>query len=131
MIFNFTRKDFEEWENFKGTTFLRRLEFETAFDGIVKVYSLQTDDDKINKLLKGLFFHRFAFQTQSGVLLRQFHDKKSWPKTKLVHLNLDSHNLKVIKETNSSYDTWTVDYLGEDKLLVRLSPNEQIEYENK
>jgi hypothetical protein len=52
MIFNFIRKDFEEWENFKGTTFSRRLEFETAFDGIVKVYSLQTDDDKINKLLK-------------------------------------------------------------------------------
>lgn len=131
MNFNFTRKDFEEWENFHGITFFRKLELETAFDGIVKVYSLKTDDDKTNELLKGLFFHRFAFQTESGVLLRQFQDKKSWPKTKLVHLNLELHKLKVIKETNSSYDTWTVDYLGDDKLLIGISPNEQIEYENK
>jgi hypothetical protein len=131
MIFNYTSNDFEEWENFKGTTFFRRLEFETAFDGIVKVYSLQTDNDRINELLKGLFFHRFAYQTKSGVLLRQFKDKKSWPKTRLVHLNLDLCNLLVIKKTRSSYDSWTVDNLGEDKLLITLSPNEQIKYENK
>ena len=131
MIFNYDKEIFQEWDVFNGIKFYRKLEYETAFDGIVKIYSLKTDNSQINKLLDGLFFHRFVYPTKSGLLLRQFKAKKSWPRTRLVILNFSTIDLSIITKTKSSYDTWTVNELGADKYLIRMSPNNKVEYEDK
>ncbi len=131
MILDYDKEKYQEWDVFNGVKFYRKLEYETAFDGIVKIYSIKTDNSQINTLLNGLFFHRFAYPTKSGVLLRQFKSKKSWPKTRLVILNFLLNELRIITKTKSSYDTWTVNELGTDKYLINLSPDEKIEYEEK
>ena len=131
MIFNYDQEKFQQWDVFNGIKFYRKLEYETAFDGIVKIYSLKTDNSQINKLLEGLFFHGFVYPTKSGLLLRQFKSKKSWPQTRLVILNFSTIDLSIITKTKSSYDTWTVKELGVGKYLINLSPDEKIEYEKK
>jgi hypothetical protein len=131
MIFNYDKEIFQEWDVFNGVKFYRKLEYETAFDGIVKIYSLNTDNPQINKLLEGLFFHRFVYPTKSGLFLRQFKSKKSWPRTRLVFLNFSSIDLSIITKTKSSYDNWTVNELGAGKYLIKMSPDEKVEYEEK
>jgi hypothetical protein len=131
MIFNYQKEPYLEWENFIGVTFSRKLEYETAFDGVIKIYSLKTDVEFLNETLKGLFFHSFGYQTKYGVLLRQYKSKTSWPKTRLVHFNFFKNELIIIKNTNSSYDNWTVKELENDKLVIALTPDDFVEFENK
>ena len=100
---------------------------ETAFDGIVKIFSLRSDNEEINKLLSGKLFHRFAYQTESGVLLRQFKTKKSWPKTRLVFIDFVKKNFVMIAKTNSSYDSWTVKY-DNDFYKIFVAPGKYLEF---
>src|SRR5688572_22347918 len=81
---------------------------ETAFDGIVKIYSIKADNDRINKIINGLFFGKLGEPTSNGILLRLFKNKDSSPITSLTHLNIGDVELTVIKESKSSYEAWTV-----------------------
>jgi hypothetical protein len=128
MIEDYTKEPYKEWLTTHGIVFKRKLENETAFDGVVKIYSIKTDKDKINKTLYGLYFGNLCFPTLNGVLLRKFKNKDSWPRTTLTHLNIETGELKVIKESKSSYDTWTINKLGGGKFEIRLSPTEMVDF---
>jgi len=127
MLTDYNSEKYHVWELFHGIKFFRKLEYETAFDGIVKIYSLSTENEELNKLLSGKFFHRFAYQTENGLLLRQFKAKKSWPKTRLVFLDFSKKDLVMIAKTNSSYDSWTVKYDSESYKII-VAPEKYLEF---
>jgi hypothetical protein len=117
-----------DWLLVHGIAFKRKLENETAFDGIVKIYSIKTDNEKINRALKGLYFGDFSFITVNGILMRKFRNKDSWPKTILTHLEIQTGELKIVKETKSSYLAWSVDKQSDGKYKIRLSPTETVDF---
>jgi len=127
MLTDYNTEKYNDWEVFHGIKFFRKLEYETAFDGIVKIYSLSTENEEVNKLLSGKFFHRFAYQTENGLLLRQFKAKKSWPKTRLVFLDFSKKDLVMIAKTNSSYDSWTVKY-DKESYKIFVAPEKYLEF---
>ena len=53
MIENYAKETYKDWLTVHGIRFLRKLENETAFDGIVKIYSIKSDNDEINKIING------------------------------------------------------------------------------
>ena len=128
MLSNYKNEIYKDWLTVHGIKFKRKLENETAFDGIVKIYSISSDNENINKTIQGLFFGKLAEPTESGILLRAFINKNSWPKTCLTHLNMTDNKLIFIKESKSSYDTWTVTKIGIRKYQIQLSPTETVDY---
>ncbi|RMA67690.1 hypothetical protein BXY75_0043 [Ulvibacter antarcticus] len=110
-------------------TFDRKLEYETAFDGVVKVYSLKTNKENLNDLLIGKYFGSFIHNAEQGVFLRMFKSKKSWPKTRLVYLNFKTEKLRVIKKTRSSYDIWKGTDLGNGRHSIEIKPTEKIKHQ--
>jgi hypothetical protein len=48
-----------------------------------------------------------------------------------VFLNFSSIDLSIITKTKSSYDNWAVNELGAGKYLIKMSPDEKVEYEEK
>lgn len=128
MIFDYSREIFQEWLTMHNVTFSRKSQNETAFDGVIKIYSLKTDNHKLNELLDGLYFGTFAFETDNGILLRQFQNKESWPKTMLVFLDTTNFKLTIIKKTDSSYQDWKTEELKRGNYKIHLTPKESIEF---
>lgn len=128
MTDNYTKEIYKYWLTIHGINFKRKLEYETAFDGIVKIYSLKTDSDRLNNIIDGCYFGEFGEPTDNGVLLRLFKNKYSWPTTSLTHLNIVDSELKVVKEIKSSYHIWTVNSKGRGQFLIQISPTETIEF---
>jgi hypothetical protein len=128
MTDDYTKEAYEDWLTIHGINFKRKLENETAFDGIVKIYSIKTDSDKLNKTISGLYFGKLGEPTDNGMLLRLFKSKDSWPRTSLTHLNIVNNELKIVKESKSSYDTWTVTNQGHGQFQIQISPTETIEF---
>ena len=127
MLLDYKHEPFHHWQTIAGINFSRKLENETAFDDVVKIYSFQTDSDKVNDVLRGLYFGEFMQTTRRGLLLRQFIGKESWPHTLLVHLDLGDNVLRTIIDTNSSYLSWPVKFNGE-KYTIYLSPDTKVEF---
>ena len=128
MLRDYKNETYKDWITVHGIDFKRKLENETAFDGIVKIYSFKADNDYIDKTIHGLFFGNLAELTEDGILLRLFKSKDSWPKTSLTHLNIPENKLIVVTESISSYDTWTVTKTGTRRYQNRLSPTETVDY---
>lgn len=118
--------EYRPWLESHGITIERKLIYETAFDGVVKVYLLRTKNEQINQLLKDNYFGDFGYRTSKGVLLRKFKNKTSWPKTRLAHLDLANNTLKELLRTRSSWNTWTVQKLDDLTYEVSVSPNKAI-----
>ena len=59
------------------TNFERKLENETAFDGVVKIYSLKSNNNELNKLLNGKLFGDFIFPSKIGEYYRLIDNRKS------------------------------------------------------
>ncbi|HTN00046.1 MAG TPA: hypothetical protein VL088_14920 [Pedobacter sp.] len=129
MIFDYRFEKYNNWQENNDITFRRKLENETAFDGIVKIYSLKTNSDKINKLLEKKFFGNFYHPTKSGVFLRQFEHKDSWPITNLIFIDLVKITSTNIIKTDSSWNVWTAANLEDEKYAIAISPDENIEYQ--
>ncbi|XOV94264.1 MAG: hypothetical protein ACFHWX_06070 [Bacteroidota bacterium] len=119
--------DFEKWFEMNDISFERKLADETAFDGVVKIYELKTNNPRTNELLAGQYFGDFRFLTENGVLLRKFNSKTSWPKTQIVHLNLDRHQLMGLKQTDSSWNVWTAEKISDKRYAVSISPEEKVD----
>jgi hypothetical protein len=128
MKLNYTSEKYEFWVVLMSTNFERKLENETAFDGVVKIYSLTSNNSKLNRLLDGKLFGDFIFPSDKGIFLRTFKNKSSWPNTKLIHIDLDNYSLDEIIDTNSSWNLWTGNNLGYGKFAINISPTEKIEY---
>ena len=128
MKLNYTSEKYEFWTALMSTNFERKLENETAFDGIVKIYSLTSNNSKLNRLLDGKLFAEFIFPSDTGIFLRTFKNKSSWPNTKLIHIDLDNYSLDEIIDTNSSWNLWTGNNLGYGKFAINISPTKIIEY---
>ena len=128
MKLNYSTEKYEFWETLKFTNFERKLENETAFDGIIKIYSLTSNNKELNKLLDGKLFGDFIFPSDTGIFLRMFKSKSSWPNTKLVHIDLDNYSIDEITDTNSSWNLWTGNNLGYGKFAINISPTKTIEY---
>ncbi len=129
MRIGYKSEKYKAWTTLTLVTLERKLENETAFDGIVKIYSLRSDDQKVNQLLKNKFFGDFIHCTTTGAFLRMFISKTSWPKTKLIYFDFDVPYLTEIKETNSSWNLWKGTDLGYGKHIVEISPTEKIGYQ--
>lgn len=127
MLTDYNNEKYNDWAVFHGIKFSRKLIYETAFDGIVKIYRLYAENEELNHLLKGKFFHQFAYQTEKGLLLRQFITKKSWPKTRLVFLDFEKKEFSIIAKTNSSYDKWTIE-IDSEIFKVKIKPDKYIEF---
>jgi len=110
-------------------TFERKLEYETAFDGVVKIYSLQTNNQNLNLNLSDKYFGDFVHITENGVFLRMFKSKKSWPKTRLVFMDFRNNKLTIIKKTNSSWNVWKGIDMGNGKHFIEIKPTEIIEHQ--
>ncbi len=100
--FYYSNEKYLEWENINTTIISRKLENETCFDRIVKIYSLRTNKTEINKLLENNYFGEFIYIGKDEIFLRMFKTKNSWPNTILVKLNLKSCKTEIIRKTNSS-----------------------------
>ncbi|MEX0315858.1 MAG: hypothetical protein AB3N18_16890 [Allomuricauda sp.] len=129
MKLNYATEKYTEWTKAGLITFERKLEYETAFDGVVKIYSLKTNNSNLNTNLGGKFFGDFIHYAENGVFLRLFKNKKSWPKTRLIYIDFDYYELKIIKKTSSSYSHWKSTDLGNGKHSFEIRPTEKIEYQ--
>lgn len=127
-LFKYSNEKYLEWENINSTIISRKLENETCFDGIVKIYSLRTNKTEINKLLENKYFGSFIFIGNDEIFLRMFKTKNSWPNTILVKLNLESCEIEIIRKTNSSWENWKAEYLGNGDYKFELKPTEIINY---
>ncbi|KGO93542.1 hypothetical protein [Flavobacterium subsaxonicum] len=128
MKLDYSSEKYITWVTLRSIYFERKLENETAFDGIVKIYSVKTNDLSLNETLKGKYFGSFFFPTESGFFLRMFNSKNSWPKTTLVYLNLKDLNLVKIDTNRSSWNLWTGVNLGNGKYSINISPSKSLEY---
>jgi len=108
MKLNYKAETFSFWEQINSIIFERKLVNETAFDGIVKIYTVQTNNIVLNQLLKDKFFGEFICAVSTGVFLRMFKSKTSWPFTSLCYLDLVNLAWVKIKDTNSSWGDWKV-----------------------
>jgi len=128
MKLDYSNEEYVQWKEIHGINFYRKLENESAFDNIIKIYSFYTGIKTLDNLLQGEFFGDFFFETEKGLLLRKFINKDSWPKTILIHLDFESFKLNEIFKTNSSYREWPVVNRGSGKYTVNISPNKSIDY---
>lgn len=131
MKLSYLSEKYKFWTQSGSVTFNRKLENETAFDGIIKIYSLSTDIKPLNDILKNKFFGDFIFTTERGIFLRMFSSKTSWPVTSLVHLNLDNYELIKIHKTRSSWANWKVNITEAKKYAIEISPDKVVEYETQ
>ncbi|NRF37612.1 hypothetical protein [Pedobacter foliorum] len=131
MQLNYESEKYQPFTEINGITFKRKLENETAFDGIVKIYSIETSSSKLNQLLMGKFFGSFFFSSGKGIFLRMFDGKDSWPNTNLIFINLEDIVLEKIKKTRSSWDVWMANDLGDGKYSIDISPDQSIEYQTR
>jgi len=131
MKLNYETEQYAEWTKAGLITIERKLESETAFDGVVKVYSLKTNNPNLNSKLDGKYFADFIHFAENGIFLRMFKNKKSWPKTRLIYVDFRNYKLAVIKKTSSSYTFWKSTDLGNGKHSFEIKPTEKIEYEIK
>lgn len=121
--------NYEPWALLDTISLDRKLVYETAFDGIVKIYFLRSNDLMINDKLTGKFFGDFIHYANCGVFLRMFEDKTSWPRTKLIYLDFAECYFVEIKATNSSWLVWHGSDFGNGKHVIEISPGEKIEYQ--
>jgi hypothetical protein len=128
MLFDYRFEQYHNWKENHNISFQRKLENETAFDGIIKIYSLKTNSGQLNELLENKFFGDFYYAAQTGVYLRMFDNKDSWPNTTLVFIDLRKITFAEILKTKSSWNIWTVNDLGNNKYSVAISPTESIEH---
>ena len=131
MKLNYETEQYTEWTKAGLITIERKLKYETAFDGVVKVYSLKTNNPNMNSILDGKYFADFLHFAENGIFLRMFKSKTSWPKTRLIYIDFRNYKLVVIKKTSSSYTFWKSTDLGNGKHTFELKPTEKIEYEIK
>ena len=128
MKLNYIQEKYENWKEFNSVSFKRKLENETAFDGIVKIYSLKTNNENLNKELFGKFFGDFIYPTENGVFIRLFDNKDSWPKTTLVYLNLINNELQHLNHNNFSWNVWKGHNLGNGIYSIEISPTENFTF---
>ena len=126
---SYSLEQYQNWTKVNSITFERKLENETAFDGIVKIYSLRTNVESISRKLKGKFFGEFNYPTENGVFLRMFANKESWPKTTLIHIDLINSTIAEINTNNSSWLVWKGKRLENEKYSIEISPTESIDCE--
>jgi len=129
MTIDYSAENYRYWLKADSYTFERKLEHETAFDGIVKIFKLRTNNIEVDNLLNDVYFGDFHYETESGIFLRLFNLKTSWPITTLVYLDFDNSKLIKINENRFSWIAWTVMDLGNKKYSIFISPNEGIEYQ--
>ena len=106
MKLNYISEKYQIWTEINSVIFERKLENETAFDGIVKIYSLKTNVKNISQKLNGKFFGDFFYPTEKGVFLRMFDNKDSWPKTTLIYVDFINLTVTEINRNNSSWNVW-------------------------
>jgi hypothetical protein len=126
---DYKSEPYKIFEEINLISFEKKLENETAFDGIVKIYSLKTNNEIVNRNIKGKFFGDFIFKTENGVFLRMFENKDSWPKSTLIFLNLNNFEINLINKNKSSWNIWNVKDFGNGKYSVEISPTENIEFQ--
>jgi hypothetical protein len=128
MKLNYDSEKYEPWTSLDTTFLSRKLVYETAFDGIVKIYFLKSNDSKVNLKLDGKYFGDFIHHANCGIFLRMFENKTSWPKTSLVYIDFAEYYLDEISVTKSSWNVWKGNDLGYGKHLIEISPTETVEY---
>jgi hypothetical protein len=128
MKLNYVFEKFINWKQIDSIELERKLENETAFDGIVKIYSLKSNRNELNEILKNKYFGDFFFESQNGIFLRMFDNKNSWPNTTLIYINLNNSKLTEIKKTNSSWNDWFGKDLGNGNYSIEIQPTEKIEF---
>jgi hypothetical protein len=131
MGFEYSFGSYKKWIETNEVCFERKLQHETAFDGIVKIFSLKTNSIAVNNLLDKKFFGEFEYIIKQGVFLRMFDNKNSWPKTRLVFLDIEKNLFIEIQKTDSSWDTWTGNDLGDGNYAIEVSPGENIRFQIK
>lgn len=129
MKLNYTSEKYQIWTETNSVTFERKLENETAFDGIVKIYSLKTNVESINQKLEGKLFGDFIYSTGKGIFLRMFENKDSWPKTTLIYFDFVNLKQTEINTNNSSWNIWKGKDLENGKYSIEISPTESIEFQ--
>lgn len=132
-LFDYSQEKYSEWENINSTVLSRKLQNETCFDGIVKIYSLRTNQTELNKVLENKYFGSFIHIRKDDIFLKMFKTKNSWPNTILVRLNIESCELEIIRKTNTSWESWKAEYIENGEYKFELQPTEIIIYkaENK
>jgi hypothetical protein len=123
---NYKSEIYRPWLSINLVKLERKLVNETAFDGIVKIYALRCHDQKINELLEDKYFGDFIHPSNTGIFLRMFISKNSWPITKLIYIDFETASFKELQKTNSSWNVWTGTDLGNDKHSIEISPSEKI-----
>jgi hypothetical protein len=122
-------EQYHSWKENENIFFQRKLENETAFDGIVKIYSLKASSEPLNELLQDKFFGDFFYATPQGIFLRLFEKKDSWPRTTVVFVDFEKITLVKILKTKSSWHIWTGTALGNNRHSINISPTESVEFE--
>ena len=129
MNLSYSLEQYQIWTKVNSITFERKLENETAFDGIVKIYSLKTNVENVNRKLEENFFGDFIYSTENGVFLRMFRNKNSWPKTTLIYLDFKQLTITELNRNNSSWNIWKGKNLEAGKYSIEISPTKSINCE--
>ena len=95
---NYNFEKYINWKQLNSIEIERKLENETEFDGIVKIFSLKSNKNKLNEIFKNKYFGDFFFESKKRNFLRIFENKNSWPNTSLIHINLINNKLTEIKK---------------------------------
>jgi hypothetical protein len=99
---------FVNWFAYNDLLFKRKLVYSTGFDLKIKIFEIESNNVKVNELLADKYFGDFYYQTNTGIFLRKLRSKRSWPRTRLVYLDLFKVELIDKLKTRSSYLDWTV-----------------------
>jgi hypothetical protein len=126
---NYSSENYHFFSEINSVCFERKLENETAFDGIVKIYSLKTNIENINQKLDGHFFGDFIYSIERGVFLRKFDNKDSWPISTLIYLDLLNFTVTEVNKNNSSWNIWKGKNLENGKFSIEISPTESVEFQ--
>ena len=129
MLLDYKLEKYHHWVSLPLVKLERKLQYETAFDGIVKIYNVRSDNEKVNLLFENNFFGDFVHSSNTGAFFRMLTNKKSWPMTVLIYIDFDTASLTEIKKTNSSWNIWTGIDLGYGKHSIKISPSEKIEHQ--
>jgi len=117
---------FVNWFVVNDLVFERKLIHSTGFDLLVKIFAIKTNNEKLNEILEGKYFGDFYYLTNQGIFLRKFKYKRSWPTTRLVHLDFEK-NLVIEKlKTRSNHLDWTIKSIDDKTFEIDTKKEQRI-----
>jgi len=111
-----------DWITYKDNVIKRKIVAETGFDGVIKFYHLQSNDQDLNKLLDKKHFGTFYKESIYGLYLREFNDPDDWPISYLSIIDNEYLYIRRLKKINSSWTDWRLESIDATSFNIVTHP---------